>query len=123
MKPPVYNILDDSTLVVTQELPTRKAGAPTLSRIFNFKARQLITLYEAGQKDTLTIPYSKYGDKMAAGHTSAFTSSMQVQNFSDLDNAEELAEMHEKLTTLGGKPPPLENLSKPSRVKIEKKFP
>ncbi|MBI1214454.1 MAG: hypothetical protein GC185_01385 [Alphaproteobacteria bacterium] len=111
MSQPEYDKLDDSTLRVTYDMAGKKGdnwGAPRLSRIFNFEARQLITLYERGGTQDFSIP-GRYGN--TTGKSAAVTSDLQVQNFSELDTTAELARMHKKLKDMGGKPPSIDDLA------------
>ena len=106
-----YNKLADDTIAATYDLQQDKEwGAPRLSRIFNFTAQQVITLYERGGIQDYTIPAgSNYGSS-STGRSAAVTSSMQIQNFDDLPNQDDIAQMHAALTALGGKPPSLEKI-------------
>lgn len=106
-----YNKLADDTIAATYDLQQDKEwGAPRLSRIFNFTAQQVITLYERGGIQDYTIPAgSNYGSS-STGRSVAVTSSMQIQNFDDLPNQDDIAQMHAALTELGGKPPSLEKI-------------
>lgn len=85
-------------------------GAPRLMRIFNFTARQVTTLYERGgiQKYTIPAPTTYGSDK--AGYSAAVTSSMEIHNFHDLPNPDEIRQMHERLVKAGGKPPALDDI-------------
>ena len=82
-------------------------GTPRLMRVFNFTARQVTTIYERGGIQKYTIPAaSSYSDK--TGYSAAVTSSMDIHDFKDLPNPDEIRQMHERLVKAGGKPPPLE---------------
>lgn len=106
---PTFKRLDDSTLLARTDLADAKEwGGARISRIFNFKARQLTTIYERGGTQEFQIPDGHYSSK--TGYTAAVTSAMTVQNFRDLEGTEEIAEMHTKLTSLGGKPPKLDDV-------------
>jgi len=81
----------------------------SVSRTFNFRARQLTTVERAW------IYESRGSD---AGGTSALSTHSRTESFDDLPGASEIALMHEKLRSLQGNPPPLEevmpkNLGKP----------
>jgi hypothetical protein len=105
-----YNKLDDDTMQALTDLSTSSGwGDAKLRRIFNFKARQLITLYERGGLQNYTIPgNSSYSSNTA--YTAAVTSAMQVQNFRDVESPGEIIEMHKRLVDNNGKPPPLSEI-------------
>ena len=106
---PTFKRLDDSTLLARTDLAEAKEwGGARISRIFNFKARQLTTIYERGDLKEFQIPNGNYSAK--TGYTAAVTSSMTVQNFRDIEGTEEIAEMHAKLVSLNGRPPKLEDV-------------
>ncbi len=87
---------------------TENWGAPRLMRIFNFTARQLTTIYERGGIQKYTIPAGyNYGSEKT-GYSAAVTSSMEMRDFKDLPNPDEIRQMHERLVKAGGKPPPLD---------------
>ena len=106
-----YKKLAPDTIAASYNLQQDKDwGAPRLSRIFNFTAQQVITLYERGGIQDYTIPAgSNYGSS-STGRSAAVTSAMQVQNFDDLPNQDDIAQMHAELTKRGGKPPELEKI-------------
>lgn len=84
-------------------------GTPRLMRVFNFTARQVTTIYERGGIQKYTIPAaSSYSDK--TGYSAAVTSSMEIHNFHDLPNPDEIRQMHERLVKAGGKPPALDDV-------------
>ena len=87
--PEIYSKLNDYTLSVVTDFTRQEQADPELRRIFNFKARQVTTIYSMW-----------YG--------AGVTSNMETQKFSELDSLEEVAEMREKLVKLGGTPPALE---------------
>lgn len=87
--PEIYSKLNDYTLSVVTDFTRQASADPELRRIFNFKARQVTSIYS-----------------MWYGH--AVTSNMETQRFSDLDSLDEVAGMREKLIKLGGNPPPLD---------------
>lgn len=106
---PTFKRLDEHSLLVRTDLAEAKEwGGARLSRIFNFKARQLTTIYERGGTQDFPIPNGNYSSK--TGYTAAVTSSMTVQNFRDIEGTEEIAEMHAKLVSLNGRPPKLEDV-------------
>ncbi len=109
MPSPLYKKLADDTLSVSYDLSNADDwGNPSLSRIFNFTAQQVVTLYERGGLKKYRQPETDYDSQNA--FASAVTSSMQVQNFADLPNQAEIAPLHAKLIELGGKPPALETV-------------
>ena len=109
----VYHFVDRSTIAAVTSLvfdEKKDWGAPRLTRVFNFAARQVMTIYERGGIQKYTIPPgSNYGNS-STGYSAAVTSSMHVQDFKDLPNPEEIAGMHEMLLRKGGNPPPLEEV-------------
>lgn len=107
---PIFKRLDESSLLVRTDLAEAKEwGGARISRIFNFKARQLTTIYERGGLSEFKQPRGEYSN-YEMGHAAAVTSSMTVQNFRDIEGTEEIAEMHAKLTAMGGKPPKLDDV-------------
>lgn len=107
---PTFRRLDENTLLVRTDLAEAKEwGGARISRIFNFKARQLTTIYERGGLSEFKQPRGEYSNYEMA-QMPAVTSSMTVQNFRDIEGSDEIAEMHAKLTTLGGKPPKLDDV-------------
>ncbi len=107
---PTFKRLDESSLLVRTDLAEAKEwGGARISRIFNFKARQLTTIYERGGVSEFKQPRGEYSYyEMAL--VPAVTSSMTVQNFRDIEGTEEIAEMHAKLVSLNGRPPKLEDV-------------
>ncbi|HYD19060.1 MAG TPA: hypothetical protein VEF76_11325 [Patescibacteria group bacterium] len=104
-----YRRLDENTLLARTDLAEGKEwGGARISRLFNFKARQLTTIYERGGTQEFKIPDGHYSS--TPGYAAAVTSSMTVQNFRDLEGSDEIAEMHAKLVDLGGKPPALNEI-------------
>lgn len=106
-----YKKLADDVISASYDLAEEKDwGAPRLRRIFNFTAQQVVTLYERGGTESYTIPAgSNYGSS-SKGYSAAVTSAMQVQNFDDLPNQDDIAAMHGQLKKLGGKPPALDTI-------------
>jgi hypothetical protein len=111
-----FKKLDDVTLQATETLGEKPHdwGSPQLRRIFNFRSRQVTTIYERGGLQSFNLPRGSYNNE--TGYAAAVTSSMQVQNFRDIEGQEEIAFMHEKLVKLGGRPPALDDLSKKSAI-------
>ncbi len=107
-----YHRIDPTTLAVVSSLAHDKSdwGAPRLTRIFNFISRQVTTIYERGVLQEYTIPkHTDYGSS-SKGYSAAVTSSMQIHDFKDLPNPDEIVQMHAKLRERGGKPPPLDEV-------------
>lgn len=104
-----YRKLADDVISASYDLTEEKDwGGPRLRRIFNFTAQQVVTLYERGGTQEYTIPKgSEYGSN-STGRSVAVTSAMQVQNFDELPNQDDIAAMHGKLKELNGKPPALD---------------
>ncbi|MDI1228171.1 MAG: hypothetical protein PSY14_10855 [bacterium] len=107
---PTFKRLDEGSLLVRTDLAEAKEwGGARISRIFNFKARQLTTIYERGGVSEFKQPRGEYSNYEMA-QVPAVTSSMTVQNFRDIEGTEEIAEMHAKLVSLNGRPPKLEDV-------------
>jgi len=106
-----YKKIADDVIAATYDLQQDKDwGAPRISRIFNFTAQQVVTLYERGGLQEYTIPKgSDYGSS-STGRSVAVTAAMQVQNFDELPNQDDIAQMHAALIREGGQPPALENI-------------
>ncbi len=109
--PPSFKKLDEYTLQVLTPLNETgdEWGGARLRRIFNFKAREVTTLYERGGKVDFKIPGSSQYVKEPASAV-ALTSAMGQRNFSDFDSMDEVIAMHAKLKTLGGMPPSIDDL-------------
>lgn len=88
-QPEIYSKINDYTLSVVVDFTRQDRADPELRRIFNFKARQVTSIY-------------------SMWYNNGISSNMETQNFSALDSRDEVAEMREKLIQLGGNPPPLE---------------
>jgi hypothetical protein len=119
-------MIDKMTLQVVQPLhpePTSEWGSPQLRRIFNFRARQVTSIYERGGLQSFPIPRGGSSYASEAGYTAAVTSAINIQNFRDIEGQDEIAEMHAELRRLGGKPPPLEDvLEKCAKTKLVPKI-
>ncbi|MEZ0261245.1 MAG: hypothetical protein ACAH80_09560 [Alphaproteobacteria bacterium] len=102
MGPEEFVKANDYTLVVSQVYATEKLSKPTLTKIFNFAAQEVSTIYERG--------YAREG--MGVG----FAITRESKNFSELDSLDEVALMRAKLVDLGGHPPELPTLSKPRKL-------
>lgn len=107
---PVYKKIDDSTLLVRQPLADSDNdwGAPRLTRLFNFKARQITTIYERGGTQSYKIPRGDYSSE--TGQTAAVTAAIQIQNFRDLESTDEVRDMHAQLVRIGGRPPNIDDV-------------
>lgn len=90
----VFEKLNDYTLSVTNDFGRQAGADPELRRIFNFKARQVTSIY-------------------SMWYSSSVTATMQVQKFSELDSLDEVKDMHKKLCELGGNPPGLADVVSP----------
>lgn len=107
-----YTKINDYTLkVVTPVGEKDDWGAPRLTQLFNFRARQVTTMYERGGVKEYQIPYGDYG-YTKEGSAVAVTGAVQVQNFRDIEGEAEIEAMHAKLKELGGAPPALSPLVK-----------
>jgi hypothetical protein len=97
--PEIFEKLNDYTLSVTNDFERQAQADRELRRIFNFKARQVTTIFSQW-----------------FGH--AVSNTMDVKNFSQLDSLEEVELMRRKLIDLGGRPPVTiegeQSLDKPS---------
>lgn len=91
-----YKKLDDQTLLVSQDLSNdiSESGMKRfLRQIFNFRARQVTTVWES------RYHYSDGG----------VSSSIQTQGFSEIEGKGALRDAHAKLTEMGGNPDPVED--------------
>lgn len=105
-----YHALGKDSLAIISPLSfdPKDWGAPRLMRIFNFSSRQVTTIYERGGIQEYTIPKgSDYGSN-SKGYSAAVTSAMEIHDFKELPNPEEIQQMHQKLRDIGGNPPPLD---------------
>lgn len=97
--PEIFEKLNDYTLSVTTDFGRQSSADPELRRIFNFRARQVTTIFSQW-----------YGAGVA--------NTMDVKNFSQLDSLDEVEYMRQKLRDLGGNPPAViegeQALDKPS---------
>lgn len=82
----------------------------SVSRTFNFRARQLTTV----ERSWVYEP--RGGD---AGGTSALSTHSRTESFDDLPGTSEIALMHEKLCSMEGHPPPLEEVMPKSLGKTQ----
>lgn len=106
----IYTKENDYTLLVTiaenseikqVEDVARIKKETNYSRIFNFASGQVTTLLQS------RIYQSRNTD---SGASAAVSTQMHIQNFTDLPSRIELDMMHAKLTDMGGKPPPLDDV-------------
>lgn len=86
-----FEKINDYTLCASTELGHNAAWSHKLTRVFNFKAAQVTTVYR---------------EWISNSNGSTVTSQMSLQNFSDVESQEEIRDMREKLIELGGNPPP-----------------
>jgi len=97
--PEIFEKLNDYTLSVTNDFERQEQADPELRRIFNFKARQVTTIF-------------------SQWYSAGVANNMDVKNFSQLDSLEEVELMRRKLIDLGGNPPSVvegeQSLDKPS---------
>lgn len=84
----VYEKLNDYTISVTSDFERQSGADPELRRIFNFKARQVTTIFSQWASN-------------------AVANSVTIQKFSELDSLEEAELMWKKLKDMGGSPPEL----------------
>lgn len=84
--PEIFEKLNDYTLSVTTDFDRQSSADPELRRIFNFKARQVTTIY-------------------SQWYHAGVSNTMDIKNFSQLDSLEEVELMRRKLIDLGGRPP------------------
>lgn len=114
-----YKKLDDYTLQAVTDISENSGewGAPRLRRIFNFRAREVITLYERGGIQDFTIPgNTTYNSK--TGYSAAVTSAMNSRSFGDYESQDEIIAMYAELVRRGGKPPALEDITGQMKKKI-----
>lgn len=90
-----FSVENPYTLRVDREYYSATSHSRGITREFNFKARQVTTVYH---------------DRMRTSNGVSVTSQMAVQNFRDIEGTDEIREMHAKLTQLGGKPPAIDDL-------------
>lgn len=97
--PEIFEKLNDYTLSVTTDFHRQASADPELRRIFNFKARQVTTIF-------------------SQWYSHSVGNAMDVKNFSQLDSLEEVEFMRQKLRELGGNPPSViegeQSIDKPS---------
>lgn len=97
--PEIFEKLNDYTLSVTTDFERQGQADPELRRIFNFRARQVTTIFSQW-----------YG--------AGVSNTMNIKNFSELDSLDEVELMRQKLRQLGGNPPAViggeQALDKPS---------
>jgi len=100
-----YRKENDYTLLAISQTP----GRGTVTRYFNFAARQVLTLYE--RKEELSDKQgTSWGDSgsSATAVSVALASEMTVQKFSELDSLDEARLMRDELLRLKGNPPLLD---------------
>lgn len=89
-----YKKINDYMLDVTEPFGP---GKGTLSRLFNFAAATVTTLYH--EKETVYY---------CSDISTALTSQMNIMRFSDFDSVAEIEDMRKILVEKGGKPPELD---------------
>jgi hypothetical protein len=94
----VFEKLNDYTLSVTNDFGHNSEADPEIRRIFNFKARNITTIY-------------------SMWYQSGMTSSQTIQNFSQLDSLDEVRDLHQRLSNMKGNPPPLPEPAAPAQKK------
>lgn len=117
-----YNVLNDYTLEVVQDLSDRSPNLGSynthadykLTRIFNFGTGQLTTLARH-----FSGIAGRYSSDPGAGIASSLQ--MQTQDFRDLPSLHEVRLMHAKLKELKGNPPPLEDILQPPAAQVSGK--
>ncbi|MDF3025426.1 MAG: hypothetical protein K0R10_2787 [Alphaproteobacteria bacterium] len=98
-----YRKENDYTISAIQDLPS----GGLLTRQFNFASEQITTIYE--RKADMKDQYSSYGTGAATSVSTALSSQMAIQKFSDLDSQAEVEIMREKLLADNGKIPEASN--------------
>jgi hypothetical protein len=86
-----FEKVNDYTLCASTELGHNAAWAHKITRLFNFRAAQVTTVYR---------------EWISNSNGSTVTSQMVMQNFGDVESQDEIRAMREKLVELGGNPPP-----------------
>ena len=89
-----FSAINDYTLQADTKLGGHSNHYYGLTRLFNFKAQQVTTIYREW------ISYSE----------ATVTAQMSTQGFGDIPGKDELRDMHDRLVALGGKPPSLEKI-------------
>ncbi|MBI1216826.1 MAG: hypothetical protein GC185_13565 [Alphaproteobacteria bacterium] len=107
-----YQKEDDYTLLVTNDVP---GAGGTLCRYFNFAAESVTTIYNAKSEMTKSMKAGSYDGGVSVAVSTALTSQMTVQKFSDFDSDREIELMREKLVEKGGTPPS-EDMGKSRKV-------
>jgi len=98
-----YTKDNDYTLRVQDDYSSKDHYFRGLTRVFNFKAAQVTTIYN---------------EWIAGSAGNTVTSQMHVQNFDEIQSQSEIREMRDKLVELGGSPPPLEELTGLKKPKL-----
>ena len=107
-----FKLINSYTLAQVVELTNREEShynteekrRAELTRIFNFEAAQVTTI---GTSATVTYPRPGY----SGGSGTSDSMQVVVTDFADLSPTRELERMHAKLKEMGGKPPPLEDIT------------
>lgn len=107
-----FKLINSYTLAQVVELTNREEShynteekrRAELTRIFNFEAAQVTTI---GTSATVTYPRPGY----SGGSGTSDSMQVVVTDFADLSSMRELERMYAKLKEMGGKPPPLEDIT------------
>lgn len=91
----IFTLQNDYTLQADNPLGGNANHYWGITRLFNFKAQQVTTLYR---------------EWISFSSGSTVTSQMSTQSFDEIPTKDELRDMHAKLQELGGKPPSLEEV-------------
>ena len=107
----IFQALDTQSISLTIIFPKIESlnsvgnwGQPRLRKIFNFAAREVVTIYERGG-----LANENYQN--AAG---AMTSSMDIRNFENIEGKDEIKEAYDALKKRGGKLAELEEYLPPA---------
>ena len=88
-----FEKINDYTLSVKTELGNNANWSHGITRLFNFKAAQVTTIFR---------------EWISGSSGPSVTSQMHVQNFGDVESQDEIRDMRARLIDQGGNPPPFE---------------
>lgn len=91
-----YTLVQNTTYISTNN------HNRSIARIFNFKSAQVTTV-------------TREWISGSAGNT--IHSQLDVRNFSEIDSKDEIREMHQRLVSMGGKPPAIDDILPQSAAK------
>jgi hypothetical protein len=94
-----YTLRIDSENIHPRDGSVRRGDG--ISRTFNFRARQVTTTERSWI-------YEPRGQE--AGAAAALSTHSRTESFDDLPGKSEISLMHAKLCTMGGRPPPLDEI-------------